>query len=74
MGNDSRYPYTYACDYVRALAEFGEGGMNISRAAAAQVIIGIAGAIGMSDDELARKLAGLYKATEDTLTKCSATE
>ncbi len=71
MENDSRYPYTYACDYLRGLAGYGEGGTKLSRADASQMRSGIAEAIGMSDDELARKLADYYKANQDTLTKKS---
>ncbi len=69
VGNDSRYPYTYACDYVRGLAGYGEGGTKLSRSDASQVRRGIAEAIGMADDELARKLADYYKANKDELTK-----
>lgn len=69
MEIDSRYPYTYACDYLRGLAGYGEGGIKLSRADASQVRQGIADAIGMPDDELARKLADYYKANQCALTK-----
>ena len=71
MENDSRYPYTYACDFLRGLAGYGEGGTKLSRADASQVRSGIAEALGMADDELARKLADHYKANQDALTKKS---
>ncbi len=68
---DTRYPYTYSCDYLRGLAGYGEGGTKLSRADASQVRHGIAEAIGMTDDELARKLANHYKENQDALTKKS---
>ena len=68
MGNDTRYPYTYAADFVRGLAGYGEGGTKLSRADASQVRQGIAKALGMDDAELARKLADHYKANEDAIT------
>lgn len=72
MAEDSRYPYTYAADYVRGLAGYGEGGTKLSRSDASQVRSGIAAAIGMDDAELARKLADYYKANEAELANASA--
>lgn len=71
MTTDSRYPYTYAADYVRGLAGYGEGGTKLSRGDASQVRQGIAAALGMDDAELARKLADYYKANQDGLTEKS---
>lgn len=71
MENDTRYPYTYACDFLRGLAGYGEGGTKLSRADASQVRQGVADALGMPDDELARKLADYYKANQDALTRKS---
>lgn len=71
MENDSRYPYTYACDYLRGLAGYGEGGTKLSRSDASQVRQGIANALGIADDELARKLADYYKANQEEITKKS---
>lgn len=71
MENDSRYPYTYAADFVRGLAGYGEGGTKLSRADASQVRQGIAAALGMDDAELARKLADHYKANEAAITEKS---
>lgn len=65
---DTRYPYTYACDYVRSLAGYGEHGTKLSRSDASQIRSGIALALGMDDAELARKLADHYKANEDAIT------
>ena len=69
---DGRYPYTYACDYLRSLAGYGEHGTKLSRSDASQIRSGIAAAIGMDDDELARKLADYYKANEDEISEKSA--
>lgn len=54
----SRYPYTEACDALRAQTEFKHGlGVTFSRSEASQVRSFIAMAIGMDDHELARKIA-----------------
>lgn len=66
---DTRYPYTYAADYVRSLAGYGEHGTKLSRADASQIRSGIAKALGMEDVELANKLADYYKANEDAITE-----
>lgn len=69
---DPRYPYTYACDFIRQAAGYGESGMILSRADASRIRQAIATAIGMPDDELARKLADYAKANEEQLTQKSA--
>jgi hypothetical protein len=74
MNTDTRYPYTYAADYVRSLAGYGEGGTKLSRGDASQIRQGIAKALGMDDAELARKLADHYKANEEAITEHSAAE
>ena len=58
---DSRYPYTYACDYIRGLSpiQYGEGIM-LSRSDASQIRQGIAQAIGIDDHQLACKLADAF--------------
>lgn len=71
MTTDTRYPYTYAADFVRGLAGYGESGTKISRSDARQIRSGIAAALGMDDTELARKLADHYRANEDSLSKQS---
>lgn len=68
MPADTRYPYTYAADYVRSLAGYGEHGTKLSRGDASQIRSGIALALGMDDAALARKLADYYKANEDAIT------
>lgn len=61
---DTRYPYTYASDYLRTLAGYGHHGAKLSRSDAGQIRIGIASALGMDDEELARKLADHYISKE----------
>ena len=68
MTEDTRYPYTYACDYVRSLAGNGEHGTKLSRADASRIRCGIAKALGIDDAELAMKLADYYRANEDDIT------
>lgn len=70
--SDTRYPYTYACDYVRSLAGFGEGGAKISRSDASTIREGIALALGIDDAEIARKLADYYKRNEAEIDARSA--
>lgn len=64
MKKDNRYPYTYSCDYIRGLAGYDEKGTILSRSEASMIRQGIAKALGIDDEELARKLADYYKATE----------
>ncbi len=68
MTTDTRYPYTYAADYVRSLAGYGEHGTKLSRSDASQIRSGIAAALGMDDAELACNLADYYRAHEDAIT------
>jgi hypothetical protein len=64
---NSRYPYTYACDYIRMIPEkemvesLGVAiGVKLSRSEASQIRSKIADVIGMDDRELAEKLADAY--------------
>jgi hypothetical protein len=68
MTNDTRYPYTYACDFICSLAGHGEEGMKLSRSDASKISSGIAVALGMDDTEMVRKLADHYKANEGEIT------
>jgi hypothetical protein len=74
MEKDTRYPYTYAADLLRSLAGYGVCGAKIDRSDAGRIRCGIAEAIGMSDAELATKLADYYKANEATITERSVKE
>ncbi len=69
--NDSRYPYTYACDYIRSLAGYGEHGTKLSRSDASQIRGGIAKALNMDDATLAAKLADCLLANEEAITQKS---
>ena len=55
--SDPRYPYTYACDYIRAFGPVNSEGVVLSRADASQISEGVAQALGMDTEELACKLA-----------------
>ncbi len=68
----SRHPYTYADDYVRALAGYNASGTILSRAEASLVIEGIAKAIGMTHEELAVKLSEYYQRHQEEIAKESA--
>ena len=61
---DSRYPYTYACDYIRSLGPLSREGVVLSRGDASQIRKGIAKALGMDDVVLAQKLADAQLANE----------
>ncbi len=68
---DTRYPYTYACDYLREASD-----VQISRANASRIRMLIAEAAGIPDDLLAGKLADIYlakKANEVNEHECAAT-
>lgn len=67
MNNDTRYPYTYACDYIRMFGGYSSAGVALSRSDASQIRTAIAKAIGMGDEELANKLADHYLANQDEL-------
>lgn len=70
---DSRYPYTYACDFLRAFGGADKGGVKLSRADASKMREQIAKAIGMTDEELAKKLADYYQANEREVSDYSIT-
>lgn len=62
--NDSRYPYTYACDFIRMAGPVSSDGVILSRSDASQICQHIANALGMDDHELACKLADAELARE----------
>lgn len=64
MSEDSRFPYTYACDYIRSFA-----GANFSRSEASQLRQVIADVVGVKDEELAVRLAKLYISEEEIVSK-----
>lgn len=61
---DSRYPYTYAADYLRMFVgdDYGKG--LISRSAAAAIHHEISRIIGMNEEEMAKKIADKYLETQ----------
>lgn len=69
---DTRYPYTHACDYLRQFGGVDAGGVRLSRSDASQLRQAVATAIGMDDEELAKKLADYYLANEETLSEAAA--
>lgn len=62
---DSRYPYTYACDFIRAAGPVSSEGVVLSRSDASQIRQSIADALGMDDNELACKLADAQLVNEE---------
>lgn len=71
---DSRYPYTYAADYLRAFGGVDSGGVKMSRSEASQVRCAVAKALGMDDAELAAKLVDYYIANETEISEKSTRE
>ena len=72
--DDTRYPYTYACDYIRSIAGCDENGTKLSRSDASTICKEIANAINMDREELCSKLADHYKKNEDEIAQKSAEE
>lgn len=60
----SRYPYTYAADFVRSFA-----GPNLSRSDASSIWRGIATALGLDEQYMAKKLADFYRLNEAEATE-----
>ncbi|HCE6244638.1 hypothetical protein ACVSMJ_10960 [Pseudomonas aeruginosa] len=71
---DPRYPYTYSSDFIRSVAGYGESGTKLSRSDASQIISSVAGIIGMSVDEMARKLADFYLENREAISEQAAQE
>ncbi len=62
---DSRYPYTYACDYIRGICGYNEKGTKLSRSDASRIISAIEAAIGYHGSKLPEKLADMELAKTD---------
>ena len=62
---DTRYPYTYAADFIRACGPVSSEGVVLSRSDASQIREAIAKAIGIDDKQLAVKLADAQLANEE---------
>lgn len=57
----TRYPYTYAADYIRSLCDTGEyGEAKISRREAAHIYGTICHIAGVEKEVIAKRLADLY--------------
>ena len=54
---DTRYPYTYACDYIRAFGPVSRKGVVLSRSDASQIMKAITKALDMDKRDLACQLA-----------------
>lgn len=74
MTEDTRYPYTYACDLIRTMVGFSRDGTKLSRSDASQIRRGIAEVLDMNDYDLAIKLADHYKSNEAAITEKSVAE
>lgn len=70
---DPRYPYTHACDLIRCMVGVDENGsVSFSRSQASSLRSSIAEAIGMDDEEFARKLADYYLQHKDRIAEETA--
>ena len=67
MREDQRYPYTYACDFIRVLGPINKSGVVLSRGDATMIRSGMADAMSMDDRIVAEMLADaqLTKTDED---------
>ena len=65
--SDTRYPYTYSCDFIRRAGPVGRDGVVLSRSDASQIRQQIANALGLDDYNLACKLADAQLAFDNDL-------
>jgi hypothetical protein len=72
--NDSRYPYTYACDLIRAFAGYNAEGTKLSRSDASKIRSKIAEILGIQDEDLAKELADYYMKHSQEIAEQGATE
>lgn len=68
---DSRYPYTYACDFVRRhCVDFSDSAQmhlpTLSRSQASQVMAAFEKAFGLSHEEMAKRLADEFLKEQET--------
>lgn len=70
----SRYPYTYAADFIRSLGGYDKGGVKLDRAEASQIRQEISSIIGMDDRKLAEAIADYYLEHEEEISQKSADE
>ncbi|MBU1173103.1 MAG: hypothetical protein KKD44_26365 [Proteobacteria bacterium] len=72
--NDSRYPYTYACDFIRSIAGYNQDGTKLSRSDASAIRSTIAEIAGINDTHLAILLADKELSKTEEEHKSSAIE
>jgi hypothetical protein len=65
MKEDPRFPHTYACDFIRAIAGYNKGGTKLSRSDASRIIGTIAELAGLDNHELCETLARAEMAKTD---------
>jgi hypothetical protein len=64
---DTRYPYTYAADFIRGVAGYNKEGTKLSRSDASVIRCTIAEVLGLHDDEVACKIADHYLANKEKI-------
>lgn len=69
---DTRYPYTHACDYIRMIAGYNTHGTKISRSDASNIRQEMSKILGIDDEEMANRLADYYLENKDKLAEQSA--
>jgi len=69
--NDLRYPYTYASDFIRSIPKMTPNGTKLNRSEASEICSKIAEILGISDYELAEKLADYYLRYREEITNKS---
>ena len=67
MAEDTRYPYTYSCDFIRSVAGYGPGGTKLSRSDASKIRSNFSSILGIPDEEVAKKLADYYLAHKEEI-------
>jgi hypothetical protein len=70
---DSRYPYTYACDLIRAMTGYdSEGNCKLNRSDASTLRGELANLLGITDEDLAKKMADHFLKHKESITNRSA--
>jgi len=72
MTEDTRYPYTYACDLIRSVAGHNADGTKLSRSDASEIRELFSSVLGIGDEELAKKLADYYLENDEAISRKSA--
>lgn len=72
--NDTRYPYTYACDLIRMLVGYNNKGTKLSRSDASSIRSFFSDILELNDYEVASKLANYYLENEEKITEKATKE